>query len=30
MIRRGQAHQIGGRDMLAQAGFVAALFGVAA
>jgi transposase-like protein len=30
MIRKGQAHQIGGRDMQAQAGFVAALFGVAA
>jgi transposase-like protein len=27
MIRKGQAHQIGGRDMQAQAGFVAALFG---
>jgi hypothetical protein len=30
MIRKGQAHQIGGRDMQAQAGFVAALFGAAA
>jgi transposase-like protein len=30
MIRKGQTHQIGGRDMLAQAGLVAKLFGLAA
>ncbi|WP_439548945.1 IS6 family transposase [Falsiroseomonas sp.] len=30
VIRKGQAHQIGGRNMQAQAGFVAALFGGAA
>jgi transposase-like protein len=30
MIRKGQAHQIGGRDMLAQTTFVAGLFGLAA
>jgi transposase-like protein len=30
MIRKGQADQIGGREMQAQAGFVAALFGAAA
>jgi hypothetical protein len=29
MIRKGQAHQIDGRDMQAQAGLVAQLFGVA-
>jgi transposase-like protein len=30
MIRKGQAHQIGGRDMQAQASFVAELFALAA
>lgn len=30
MIRKGQVRDIGGRDMRAQAGFVAALFKVAA
>src|SRR3954447_21359055 len=30
MIRKGQAHQIGGRDMQAQATFVAELFGLVA
>jgi type IV secretion system protein VirB4 len=30
MIRKGQAHQVGGRDMRAQAAFVAKLFGLAA
>jgi transposase-like protein len=30
MIRKGQAHWVGGRDIQAQAGFVAALFAVAA
>ena len=30
MIRKGQAHNIGGRDMRAQATFVAGLFQVAA
>jgi transposase-like protein len=30
MIRKGQAHQIGGRDMRAQTDFVGGLFGVAA
>ena len=30
MIRKGQAHTIGGRDMQAQAAFVAGLFQVAA
>jgi hypothetical protein len=30
MIRKGQVHSIGGRDMRTQAVFVADLFGVAA
>ena len=30
MVRKGQAHNVGGRDMKAQATFVAGLFGVAA
>ena len=30
MIRTGQAHKIGGRDMRAHAAFVAELFGLAA
>jgi hypothetical protein len=30
MIRKGQAHQIGGRDMKAQTSFVAKLFALAA
>jgi len=30
MIRKGQVHNIGGRDMPAQAAFVAALFAIAA
>ena len=30
MVRKGQVHNVGGRDMKAQATFVAGLFGVAA
>ncbi len=30
MVRKGQVHKVGGRDMQAQAAFVAGLFGVAA
>ena len=30
MIRKGQVHNVGGRDMKAQTAFVAGLFGVAA
>jgi transposase, IS6 family len=30
MIRKGQVHNIGGRDMRAQAAFIAELFEVAA
>jgi len=30
MIRRGQVNKVGGRDMRAQAAYVADLFGVAA
>jgi IS6 family transposase len=30
MVRKGQAHKVGGRDMKARAAFVAGLFGVAA
>jgi len=30
MIRKGQVHNIGGRDMPAQAAFVASLFAAAA
>ena len=30
MIRKGQVRNIGGKDIKAQAGFIAGLFGVAA